>query len=218
MVSPVRTVLRLISLMGEAAFWQAVGVTFGHILLGFLLGAVSGALLAALSGWRREARILFSPLMRVVKATPVASFVILALIFIRSRNLSVFISFLMVLPIMYTNILTGIDGADPKMLQMAKVFRMSRARTAASVYLTAVYPHFLAACGLALGMCWKAGVAAEVIAVARPSIGAELYLAKLNFATADIFAWTLAVVLLSLIFERAMLWATRLLRRAFEGE
>ena len=73
------------------------------------------------------------------------------------------------------------------------------------MYLTAVYPHFLAACGLALGMCWKAGVAAEVIAVARPSIGAELYLAKLNFATADIFAWTLAVILLSLLFEKLVL-------------
>ena len=101
---------------------------------------------------------------------------------------------------------------------MAKVFRLGRLRTATSVYLAAVYPHFLAACALALGMCWKAGVAAEVIGFPAHSIGEALYLAKLNFDTAAIFAWTLAVILLSLGFERLILALTRRLGRALGGE
>jgi len=218
LVSPVRAAKTLIDLMGTGAFWQSVFSSFGRILLGFALAATLGAVLAALAGLSRAVRVLLEPLMHTVKATPVASFVILALIFIRSTNLSVFISFLMVLPIMYTNVLAGIDAADRELLEMARVFRIGPLRTARSVYLSAIYPHFLSACTLALGMCWKAGVAAEVIGFPRHSIGGALYLAKLNFDTPDIFAWTLAVILLSVGFERLILALTRLLGRALGGE
>ena len=112
LVSPVRAAKTLIDLMGTGAFWQSVFSSFGRILLGFALAATLGAVLAALAGLSRAVRVLLEPLMHTVKATPVASFVILALIFIRSTNLSVFISFLMVLPIMYTNVLAGIDAAE----------------------------------------------------------------------------------------------------------
>ncbi len=218
LVSPVRAAETLIDLMRTGAFWQSVFSSFGHILQGFALAVLLGALLAVLAGVSRAARILLEPLMHAVKATPVASFVILALVFIRSTRLSVFISFLMVLPIMYTNILAGIDAADGKLLEMARVFRVGPLRTARSVYLSAAYPHFLSACTLSLGMCWKAGVAAEVIGYPRHSIGEALYLAKLYFNTPEIFAWTLAVVLMSVGFEKLILALMRLLGRALVGE
>ena len=218
LVSPVRAAETLIGLMGERSFWRSVFSSFGHILLGFTLAAALGVLLAVLAGVSRAVEILLEPLMHAVKATPVASFVILALVFIRSDRLSVFISFLMVLPIMYTNVLAGIGAADEKLLEMARLFRVGPLRTARSVYLNAVYPHFLSACALSLGMCWKAGVAAEVIGYPRHSIGEALYLAKLNFDTPDIFAWTLAVILLSVGFEKLILALMRLLGRALGGE
>ena len=218
LVSPVRAAKTLIEMAATAAFWQSVFSSFGRILLGFALATALGLGLAVLAGVSRAARALFEPLMHAVKATPVASFVILALIFIRSTYLSVFISFLMVLPIMYTNILAGVDAADPKLLEMAKVFRVGPLRRAGSVYLAAVYPHFLAACALALGMCWKAGVAAEVIGLPRRSIGEALYQAKLFFNTPELYAWTLAVILLSVGFEKLILAATRRLGRSFGGE
>ena len=218
LVSPVRAAKTLIGMAVTAAFWQSVFSSFGRILLGFALATALGLALAVLAGASRVARALFEPLMHAVKATPVASFVILALIFIRSTYLSVFISFLMVLPIMYTNLLAGIDAADRKLLEMAKVFRLGPLRTAGSVYLTSVYPHFLAACALALGMCWKAGVAAEVIGLPRRSIGEALYQAKLYFNTPELYAWTLAVILLSVGFEKLILAATRRLGKAFGGE
>ncbi len=218
LVSPVRAAETLIGLMGAGAFWRSVFSSFGHILLGFALAAGLGVTLAVLAGASRAVRILLEPLMHAVKATPVASFVILALVFIHSDRLSVFISFLMVLPIMYTNILAGVDSADRKLLEMAKVFRIGPLRTAGSVYLSAVYPHFLSACTLSLGMCWKAGVAAEVIGFPRNSIGEALYMAKLYFNTPEIFAWTLAVVLMSVGFEKLILALMRLLGRALGGE
>lgn len=218
LVSPVVAMRTLWRLMGTADFYRAVLSSFGRILLGFALATAAGVALSVLSGVFSPVKTLVEPLMHVIKATPVASFVILALIFIRARNLSVFISFLMVLPIMYTNLTAGIAAADPRLLQMAKVFRLSPLRTAFSVRLIAVYPYFLSACSLSLGMCWKAGVAAEVIGLPDKSIGEALYRAKLYFATPEVYAWTLAIILLSLAFEKGVLALTRRLGAAFAAQ
>ena len=217
LVSPVRAAGALIRMMGTRSFYQSVLSSFGRILAGFALGTVSGVLLAAAAGCSRLVRTLLEPLMHAVKATPVASFVILALIFIRSAWLSVFTSFLMVLPIMYTSVLAGIDSADEQLLEMARVFRMSWPARVRGIYLNAAYPHFLSACVLAMGMCWKAGIAAEVIGLPAQSIGAALYQAKIFFSTPDMYAWTLAIVLLSLLFEKVMLRLTALIGRRMGG-
>ena len=59
-------------------------------------------------------------------------------------------------------------------------------------------------------MCWKSGVAAEVIGTPDHSIGEKLYMAKIFFSTDELFAWTAAVILLSFLFEKLVF---RLLRR-----
>lgn len=217
LVSPVLACKTLVSMMGTSEFYVAVAGSFGRILLGFALAMLLGIALAALAKASRVVRTLLAPLMSVIKATPVASFVILALIWISSTNLSVFIAFLMVLPIAYTNVLTGLDGADPKLLEMARVFRMRRRDVAWAIYAPAAFPQLLSAARLSLGMCWKAGIAAEVIAQPKQSIGSALQQAKLFFATPELFAWTLAVILLSVAFEQLVLLGIGRWMRAWRG-
>ena len=200
-VSPVRAVRTLFSFLGKGSFYRAVGFTLTRILAGFLLGFALGIPMALLSRRFSAARILLSPLMHAVRATPVASFVILALVFIRARRLSVFISFLMVLPVAYSNLLAGLD----------------RLRQLREIYLPAAYPALLSACELSLGMCWKAGVAAEVIGLPDGSIGEALYQAKIFFSTPELFAWTLAIILISLMLEKAVMRLLGLLRRRMEA-
>lgn len=216
-VSPVRAVRTLFSFLGKGSFYRAVGFTLTRILAGFLLGFALGIPMALLSRRFSAARILLSPLMHAVRATPVASFVILALVFIRARRLSVFISFLMVLPVAYSNLLAGLDSADQALLEMAKVFRVGRFRQLREIYLPAAYPALLSACELSLGMCWKAGVAAEVIGLPDGSIGEALYQAKIFFSTPELFAWTLAIILISLLLEKAVMRLLGLLRRRMEA-
>ena len=216
-VSPVRAVRTLLSFLGKGSFYRAVGFTLTRILAGFLLGFAVGIPLALLSRRFSAARILLSPLMHAVRATPVASFVILALVFIRARRLSVFISFLMVLPVAYSNLLAGLDSADQALLEMARVFRVSRLRQLREIELPAAYPALLSACELSLGMCWKAGVAAEVIGLPDGSIGEALYQAKIFFSTPELFAWTLAIILISLLLEKAVMRILGLLRRRMEA-
>ena len=216
-VSPVRAVRTLLSFLGKGSFYRAVGFTLTRILAGFLLGFAVGIPLALLSRRFSAVRILLSPLMHAVRATPVASFVILALVFIRARRLSVFISFLMVLPVAYSNLLAGLDSADQALLEMARVFRVSRLRQLREIELPAAYPALLSACELSLGMCWKAGVAAEVIGLPDGSIGEALYQAKIFFSTPELFAWTLAIILISLLLEKAVMRILGLLRRRMEA-
>lgn len=205
LASPVSVTLRLLALSVEPAFWGTVWFSFGRIVSGFLLAVAAGILLAVLSArfWRLGQ--LASPVIAVVKATPVASFIILVLLWIPSRNLSVFIAFLMVLPVVYTNLLDGILSVDRKLIEMADVFGVGALTRARYIYLSQVIPFFRSACSISLGLCWKAGVAAEVIGIPKGSIGESLYNAKVFYDTPDLFAWTVVIILVSLVFERVFL-------------
>lgn len=201
LVGPAEVAGRLLELMATWEFWQAVGFTFSRISLGFLLAFCLALLLAALGARFPVVRVLIQPYMAAVKAVPVASFIVIALLWLSGRRLSVFISFLMVLPVLYANFLQGLREADGKLLEMARVFRMSLWNRIRGIYLPALEPYCLSGCRSALGLCWKAGVAAEVIGVCGGSVGGMLYDAKVYLEIRDLFAWTLAIVLLSLGFE-----------------
>jgi len=209
LVSPVLVIKRLSELVFQVKFWQAVFSSFWHIAAGFLLATVLGVLLASLAARFRRIEEFLAPAMLVIKATPVASIIILVLIWISSRNLSIFISFLMVLPIIYTNVLKGICSTDIKLLEMADIFQISQYRRIVYIYISQVMPFFQSACSIGLGLSWKSGIAAEVIGIPQGSIGEQLYQAKVYLATPDLFAWTLTIIIISIIFERLFMLAIR---------
>ena len=205
LVSPVQALRTLVQLLPRADFWQRVGFSSGRILLGFVLGAVVSVVLAVCAARWSAADALLAPVMQLVKATPVASFIILALVWVRGASLSVLISFLMVLPVLYGAVRTGIQSADPQLLEMTKVFHLPLGRRLRAVWLPAVLPAFRQGCSVALGICWKSGVAAEVIGLPNGSIGDALYRAKITLSTGELFAWTFVIILLSAGFEKLFL-------------
>ena len=218
LVSPLQALRTLLALVPQASFWQRVAFSSGRILLGFVLGAaVSVALAAAAQLWH-TADVLLAPVMQLVKATPVASFIILALVWVRGSSLSVLISFLMVLPVLYGAVRTGIRSADTQLLEMARVFRLPLGRRLRAVWLPAVLPAFRQGCSTALGICWKSGIAAEVIGLPNGSIGDALYRAKITLSTGELFAWTFVIILLSAGFEKLFLSLLDRVTRAVTGE
>lgn len=203
LVSPLAALKTLCGLAVTAAFWQTVAATGARILAGFFGALAAGAVLAVAAAAVPVVRIALRPLMVTVKSIPVASFTILALLWLRSAaQLSVLVSFLMAVPIVYTNVLEGILSAGQELVQMARVFRLPAARTARYIYLPAVMPYLRAAVSVSFGLCWKSGVAAELIGITSGSVGEALYNAKLLFSTADLFAWTAVIVLLSFACEK----------------
>lgn len=217
LVSPLRAFGRLWELAGTALFWQSVGLTGLRVLAGFCCALLTGAVLAALSARWRAVRALFRPLLGVVRATPVASFIILVLIWIATDRVPVFIAFLMVVPVIYANLYSGILNVDRQLLEMAGVFRLSRRRRLRAIWLPSLMPYFVAACSTGLGFAWKSAVAAEVISQPAFSIGKQIHNAKIYLETADLFAWTIAVVLLSVLLEQAVLRGLCVFERRWGG-
>ena len=214
LVSPLRVVTRLLTLVREDLFLSTVAFTLLRIMCGFLLGLLFGVALALVAGRFKVFETLLWPYMITVKSVPVASFVVLALIWLTARELSVFISFLMVLPIIYTNLLDGIKAVEKKMLEMAEVFKMPFSRKMRFIWLPSVKPFLLSGTRVAIGLAWKSGVAAELIGYPEGSVGEALYYSRLYLDTADLFAWTVVIVLLSVVFEKLFLF---LLKTALKG-
>lgn len=204
--APATVLRRFFALLIEKDFWRTVLFSFGRITAGFLLAFLVGAVLGFAAGRFPALEHLLWPFFSLVKSVPVASFIVISLIWLSAANISVFISFLMVLPILYTNVLNGMKSAPRELLEMASLFRVPSPRRLLLVCLPALRPYLLSGCGVAIGLAWKAGVAAEIIGIPEGSIGEKFYFAKVYFATGDLFAWTAAVVCISVLFEKLFLF------------
>lgn len=202
LVSPVGVVRTLFDVIRNPSFLATVGYSAARIVGGFFMAMALGTALAWVSSRLWVVEALLRPITAVIKATPVASFIILVLLWFSSRNLSVIISMLMVFPVIYTNVLEGIKSADRQLLEMAHVFHMSAGRRLLYVYLPSVIPFFVSACSVSLGLCWKSGIAAEVIGIPDGSIGELLYNAKIYLQTGELLAWTVVIVAVSVLFEK----------------
>lgn len=205
-VGPVEMLRALADQLTQPGFWLTIGHSFGKISLGFLGAFASGLALGSLAYRFPFLGELLEPFMSLIRSVPVASFVILALIWIGSESLSVFISYLVVLPMIYVNTRAGLWATDPKLLEMARVFRMTAFKKVRYIYVPALMPYLVSGCKTALGMSWKSGIAAEVIGIPTSSIGEQLYYSKLYLDTAGLFAWTFVIVLVSAVFEQLFLF------------
>lgn len=215
---PVVVLRTLAGMLGTAAFWKAAGMSLLRVMIGFLAAVIAGCVLAVLTVRFSVCRWLFTPLLKIVRAAPVASFIILALVWIRNNQLPAFIAFLMVVPVVWGNVEKGLREIDGDLLEMAQVYRLGRLRTLLRVKLPCVMPYFLAACTTGLGFAWKSGIAAEVICRPVMSIGRGLQDAKTYLETPEVFAWTLTVVVLSLLLEKGLMLAAGRLGRRYNAK
>lgn len=205
LAGPMETLQALGRLVTTGSFWNACLGTILRIAIGYLAGMLLGILLAVFSAGRAWLEEILAPVITMMKAVPVASVVVIFLIWWGSENLAVAISFFMVLPNFYLNTLEGICSTDRKLLEMAKVFSMPARNQFFYIYRPTLRPFWDSAIKLSVGMSWKAGVAAEVIGLPERAIGEQLYMSKIYLETDKVFAWTLVIILLSQFFEKLCL-------------
>lgn len=204
-VGPVDVLRSFFLMVPEQSFWISILNSFGKISAGFLSAFLCGVILGSLAYRQPLLKEFLDPMVSLMKSIPVASFVILALIWIGSKNLSVFISFTVVFPAIYINTIAGLESTDPQLLEMARVFSIRLPKQVHYIYIPALLPYLISGCKVALGMSWKSGIAAEVIGVPAHTIGENLYMSKIYLNTADLFAWTIVIIIVSTIFEKLFL-------------
>lgn len=188
-------------LVGEPVFFQTVFTSLGRILLGLVLGALVGGVLAVLTCASLWADRLFSPAIRVVRATPVASFILLVVLWAGKDFVPVVIAALMVVPVVWANLSRGIREVDRQLLELARAYRFSPLKTLSLIYIPSLRPYCVSAITTAMGLAWKSGVAAEVLCLPTSSIGTQIFSTKYILEIPSLFAWTAVVVTLSLLLE-----------------
>ena len=199
--SPLSVLRSLASLAASSQFWISCAMSLLRVCAGLAAGAVLGIACAAVSIRWKIGRALISPALSVIRATPVASFIILAFIWMSRGTIPVFTSSLIVLPVVWSSVTGAVSSIDTKLCEMAAVFRLPLSVRLRRIYIPSMLPAFAEGFITSLGMAWKAGVAAEVLCTPARSIGASLNSAKVYLETSDMFAWTATVIILSMLME-----------------
>lgn len=205
LVSPLSVFKRIFVLSFDYNFWLSIVFSLIRVILGFISAISIGAVLAILMYFSPFLYCIFKPLILIIKTTPVASFVVLALVFIKSFYLPIFISFLMVMPIVWSNVFEGMNKVDKKLLQMSDVYQFSKVNKIKNIYWPCLKPYFLAAVTTGICFAWKSVIAAEVIANTSISIGAQILNSKVYMETLDVFAWTIVIIILSFALEKILI-------------
>lgn len=209
MPSPLMTIKTLYSLLGTSELYYAVFLSIIRIILGFILGVAVGILGAVLSYRFSLFNSIFSPLIKTIKAVPVASFIILAYVWFPTDILPIFICFLMVIPMIWSTVQSGLENIDKKFLELAQIYRLNSFKTFFNIRLPLILPNLTATSLTALGFAWKSGVAAEVICRPAASIGGMLRDAQVYIEMPKVFAVTIVVVILSMILEGIVKYTIR---------
>lgn len=216
--SPIMVFKAFGDLFSTQDFYISILTSLRGIMIGLVIGLVLGILLGWLSYINGFIHAFIGVFIKAIKSIPVASFVILALLWFSSNGLSILISSLIVMPIIYSNFLGALNETDAKMLEFAKVFRLTPLQKIRYIYMPATISPLISGAKVAIGYAWKSGVAAEIIGLIRFTIGNELYKAKLYLDTPRLFAWTITIILLSFICEKIIIGLLTLLRRYIGGQ
>lgn len=198
---PHKVLIRGFELAQDINFFKSVAVSLVRIILGFAGGVALGFFSAIVSYKSSFFKAIFSPAIRVARATPVVSFILLAYLWLGHDTIPIFIALLMVLPIVWQNVLSGLENRDMKLCEMAKAFKIPPMKRFLKITFPEIKPHFYSGGLTSLGLAWKSGIAAEVISYPRIAIGKEMNDARMVLETADVLVWTVVVVVLSLALE-----------------
>jgi len=206
LVGPIKVIGAFIGNIFYADFVKTVLYSFGRITAGFVSAFILGLLLGSLSYKYKLWEEVISPLVLTLKAVPVASFVVLLLIWFGSSLLSFFVSAIISFPIIYNSVLSGLKSTDQKLVQMADFYNASLMKRILYLYRSSISSHLISGIKSSVGLSWKSGVAAEVIGMSRLSIGERIYTSKIYLDTAGLFSWTLWVILLSFALEKLVIF------------
>lgn len=203
MPRPARVLAEALALYPTPRFLEALASTFlrGSAAFGLALLVGGGAGVAAGISPLFEAAL--APLLTIIRATPVLALILVALIWFPSGFVPIFAAFLMSFPVMVTSAASGVRATDPRLLEMARLFKVPRRETLRRLRLPSALPHLLSGARNALGLSWKAVVAGEVLSQPLRALGSGMQESRVLLETPRVLAWAMASILLCGITEWA---------------
>lgn len=209
MTGPITVLGRLGTDICTLIYWQTIGSSFLKIVTGFMMALILAILFSALAFHNKWLKELLSPFVLFLKAAPIACFIVLLLIWFGSSNLSFFVSVMIAFPPIYLNVLEGLEQTDKGLLEVAEVFRMPVFNKLMFIYRQSVAPYLVSSVSLAIGMSFKAGVAAEIIGTPDFSMGERIYMSKIYLDTAGVLSWMITVIAVCFCFEKLFVFLVK---------
>ncbi|MCL2092760.1 MAG: ABC transporter permease subunit [Treponema sp.] len=192
---------RFWGLLRSPAFPSALGGSFLRVLLSLAIAVPLGVALGVGSALDRRLGAFFRPLFAVVAAAPIIALILMAFLILGTNRTPVFTAVLMIFPLMAASTAEGIRNTDPLLIELCKSYRLDLSARLRFLYLPSLIPYILGSLGHSLSLSWKAVVAAEVIVQPLQSMGLMMQRARSNLDTAELFAWTAAVVMAAALFR-----------------
>ncbi len=206
---PEDTLVTVVELISDSGFLRVAGSTILRGIIGFVISGVLGLGIGILAGLRSGFNSFLTPLLVTVRSTPVISLILLALIWFRPNEVPVFIALLTMFPFICTNVVDGIRSVDPGLVEMARLYRISRLRIIKEVYIPAIMPFIISGASSAMGIGWRAIIIGEVLSLPSYGIGTRMQTAQTFLNIDAVIAWTLLAVLISYGFEKLIRWSER---------
>ena len=198
---PLSVFFKLGEIILTDGFIDNVLYTMMRVLSGLLLGIVLGIVLGVAAHHSKIVYSLASPIISVIKATPVASIIVILTVMLNGDLIAASIALLMVMPIIWQNVIDAYASIDASLSEVCRVYGFSFGKRMRALYLPAIVKFLFPAIITSVGLAWKSDIAAEIIAATTHSIGQEINDARLEFISEPVFAWTIIVIILSICLE-----------------
>ncbi len=198
---PTDTFQRLLKLLMTADTYGHIGMTAFRVLTGFLVALIIAVPWGMLAGRYPQFEAFSNPQISLLKSVPVVSIIIIVLFFFGSKLMPSVISLLVVVPILYTNTLTGMKNVDEKLIQMSTIYGVLLGKRVSELYFKGILTYLFAGLEAGLGVAFKAVIAGEVISPPLKGIGASIWNAKLYIDLEGALAWTAMALILSFALE-----------------
>ena len=182
-------------------FWSSIFFSLLRVLIGLVCGVLFALSLAIATHFIPFLECFIKPIVTLLRSTPVASFIMILCFLILDFYVPSVISCIIVFPIVWDSAHMSLSNPNKELSEVALVFGFSKKKKFTLVTLPQMIKSVIPAIITSAGLAWKSGIAAEIITYTEASIGKLISDSKNQVEGAELFAWTLVVVLLSLVVE-----------------
>jgi ABC-type nitrate/sulfonate/bicarbonate transport system permease component len=193
---PLAVIAKMWADVQSPLFYQSVAITLSRCLLGLFLAMSLGIALGLVAGYCPKAEQYLSPVLSILKAVPNISVIIILLIWVGAEKSVLAISFFVIFPVFYTNVLTGVHAISPLHRAVLAVMPTSKSYQLFAITLPLCAPQIYAGLLLTSGLGLKVSIMAEILGQVRAGMGKQMYFAKVDFDMVSIFAWTIWIIIL----------------------
>lgn len=195
---------RLVTILSDSPFYVHLFYTLFRVVLGTVVAFVLSFIFAILSYDFDFVDNALKPIVLISKTIPNITYILLVLIWF-SREMSVFfVTLLILFPVLYTQISSALLGINPEHLEVLKLYPETYFYRLFKVILPLIKISLIEGIKGALSLGFKVGVMAEILGQVQPGLGYLMHLARMNFETVDLFAYTAIMIMVVVLIEKGI--------------